>query len=201
MKKVFGVLAIIFLIFLAGCVTNEKYELIFNGVKLYFRGDLNKAINVPVYPKETLIPDMILNEKIEKITIAFPNVTKAGYYGVAGYELAYKLTFIYNHLYSPFSNPEVKEKQNYTCLYYRDFEKEICIGKIIFNEYQTLKGKENEVIIILLGEGLANKTEIILNPEKNVILLKGKSFSQENRKYTDLDLAVAKFFLVLFSAL
>ena len=200
-KGLVPLVVILIFIAIAGCTEQERYVLIFKGVELHFRGDLNKAVNVPVYPEKDLIPEMLLNETIEKITIAIPNVTKAGYYAVAGYEIAYKLTFIYNSIYSPFSSPELREKQNYTCLYYRDFGKKICIGKIIFNEYQNLYGKDNELIIVLLGEGFANATEIMLNPEKHVILIKGESFSQENRKYTDLDLAVDKFLLVLFEYL
>lgn len=202
MRKGSVALVVIFIfIAMAGCTTQEKHAFIFKGVELHFRGDLNKAAKIPVYPDESLIPEMVLSEKIEKITIAIPNVTKAGYYAVAGYEIAYKLTFIYNSIYSPFSNPEVSEEKNYTCLYYKDFEKKICIGRIIFNKYENLKGESNETVIILLGEGLANATEITLKPEKHVILIKGKSFSQENRKYTDLDLAVDRFLLVLFEYL
>ena len=198
-KKV--ILLVSIFVLLSGCVQEERHSLIFKGSELHFRSDLNKAVNVPVFPDEALISRLIFNDKLEKITIAIPNVSKAGYYGVAGYELAYKLTFLYNSIYSSFSKPEVFEENNYTCLYYKDFEKTICIGKTVFSDYESLKGGKNEIVIALLGEGLANETEIVIEQGKNLILVKGKSFSQKNRKYTDLDLAVDKFLLILFDYL
>ncbi len=195
-------LLIISILLISGCTTQEKYTIIFNGVELHFRGDLNRAVEVPVFPHEKLIPKMVLNKEIEKITIAIPNTTSAGYYAVAGYEIAFKLTFIYNSIYSPFSNPEILEKGNYTCLYYKDFNKRVCIGKFIFNDEKEIKRtQDNEIVLALLGEGFANSTEIILNPEDGIIFIKGKSFSLEDRNYTDLDLATDKFLLVLFEYL
>ena len=204
MKKAkFCFIWITIFLFFSGCIAQEQeiHSFIFKGVELHFRADLNKAAKVPVFPDESSIPEIIFNEEIEKITIAIPDVTKAGYYAVAGYEIAYKLTFIYNSIYAPFSSPNVFEERNYTCLYYPDFEKKICIGKIIFDNYEKLKPSSKEVIIVLLGEGFTNTTEIVAEKEKNIILVKGKSFSMENRSYTDLDLASAKLLLALFSAI
>lgn len=214
MRGKFLAIIIFAFIVISGCTTQEKHTLIFKGTELHFRADLNKAKNIKVFPSEEELSDMLLNKSIEKITIAFPNVTKASYYAVAGYELAWKLTFIYNSIYAPFSNPRISEENNYTCLFYPDFDKKICIGNAIFDTdglnttaFPSMLSRSERVVgkapllIVLLGEGFANETEIVVEKEKNIIFVKGKSFSQKNRKYTDLDLAVDKLLLVLFNKL
>ena len=53
-----------------------------------------------------------------------------------------------------------------------------------------------EPVILLLGEDRTNMTSVgLLND--NVVLLQGESFDMTNRKYTDLDLAVARLILSL----
>ncbi len=202
-----SVLTVFCLLLLCGCIASEKANgaikiernvMIFKGSLLHFRADLKEASKIKVIPEEGVLAEMLLNEKLKRVVIAIPNVSSnAGYYGVAAYELAYKLTFIYNSIYAPFTSPIVYEENNFTCLYYADFNKNICIGKEIYDSYEELKGNESLVVIALLGEGLANETLLVAKQEKGVIFVKGKSFSMENG-YTELDLAVDKLLLVLF---
>ncbi len=176
----------------------EIHEMRYGNLLLHFRADLRKAINVPVIPSETVVRKMLLSENLHKITIALPDVkSHAGYYGAVAFELSFKLTVIYNSLYSMFSHPKVFEKENTTCLYYPDSLKEICIGKMLFSNVHGLKAKKGEVIIALLGEGYANTTSVRAFPEKNLILVEGRSENETGRDYTDLDLAVDKLLLVL----
>ncbi len=205
----FRFLLILSLVFLAAGIllvfsqyyTNEKkeiHEMRYGNLLLHFRADLRKAANVPVIPSETVVRKMLLSENLHKVTIALPDVKfHAGYYGAAAFELSFKLTVIYNSLYSMFSHPKVFEKENATCLYYADSLKEICIGKIIFSNIRELKAKKGEVIIALLGGGYANTTSVRAFPEKNLILVEGRSVNETGRGYTDLDLAVDKLLLVL----
>ncbi len=202
MKKALGIL-LVASVLLSGCIVQEKHkpnELVFKDTLLHFRSDLRQAQKIEVFPSEQELANMLLSEKVNGIVIALPNVSKAGYYGVAAYELAYKLTFIYNSMYAPFTSPRVYTKNNFTCLYYPDFDKNICIGKKIYSSREELKGNESLVVIALLGEGLANETRLVANLERGVVFVKGKSFSAKNG-YTDLDLAVDKLLLVLFQHL
>ncbi len=189
------------LLFLPQHYTSEEkeiHEMRYGDLLLHFRADLRKAANIPVFPSEAVIRKMLLSENLHKVTIALPDVKfHAGYYGAAAFELSFKLTVIYNSLYSMFSPPELFEKENTTCLYYTDSAKEICIGKMVFSNIHELKAEKGEVIIVLLGEGYTNTTSVHAFPEKNLILVEGKSANETERGYTDLDLAVDKLLLVL----
>ncbi len=201
-----GTVFLVLVLMLSGCVTEKPekpvHAMNFHGLELHFRGDLNKAKHVPVFPDERSLVKMLLGKEVKRVTIAFPNVSSgAGYYAVAGFELAFKLTVIYNSIYSPFHPPETEEKNGYTCLFYPDYQKEICIGKKIFADESELKAGRGEVIIALFAGELAHSTEIYAESSKSVIYVYGKDLSQQNRSYTDLDLAADKLLLMLFSHL
>jgi hypothetical protein len=194
MKKILIVLFLVILI--SGC-TQNPYQKEFAGQVFNFRANLFEAEKVKVFPNESSVKQLLLDENLGIVTIAMPNVErKAGFYAVAGYEIAYKLTSIYKTIYQGFGDVHAFiTKDNYTCLYFDDTKKTICIGKKLFDNLNETSPREKEVVIVLLGEGFVEDTRIEV--EGNRIIVQGKSFSEEKRTYTDLDLAADKLLLIL----
>jgi hypothetical protein len=190
---------LLLVIFISAC-TQNPYKREFYGYTFNFRANLFEAEKVKVFPNENAIKRLLLDENLERVTIALPNVERrAGFYAVAGYEIAYKLTIIYKTIYQGVGSIEVFiAENNYTCMYFDDSEKTICIGKKLFDSLDEISPGENEVAIVLLGEEFADDTYVEVKGRK--IFVKGKSFSEEKRTYTDLDLATAKLLLVLIES-
>jgi len=175
MKKI--ILLTLLIIFVSGCIeTYNPYQKEFAGVKLDFRANLDEAKNVPVYPNGIALRNVILNENVERIGLAYvPNDTVNSFYLAASFELAYKLTIINN--------------------YY--FNRTKLIDSIPVNsssEAFSLASVQNP-IIMLLGPSETNST--LVNVSGSFIEVHGKSFEEVNRTYTDLDLATDKLLLVL----
>ena len=168
-----------FFIFLVISTENlSSFQIKFAGVILNFRANLTEAENISVYPDEKTLRDIILNDNVKEIGVAYiPNETENSYYLAASYELAYKLTIINRHY----------------------FNKVKTIDSIPLNSSSDAFDMASEIkpIILLLGPTKANITSVEIYPQGYVIMAKGESFQEVNRNYTDLDLAVDKILLVL----
>jgi hypothetical protein len=70
-----------------------------------------------------------------------------------------------------------------------------CFKSLPINSTDELIPTDVEPVILLLGPSRTNQTGVTV--KGNLITLEGKDFSQVNRNYNDLDLAVDKMLLVL----
>lgn len=149
----------------------------FAGLTLNFRANLNEAEKVPVYPNETVLRDVILNNNVEEIGIAFiPNETENAYYLAASYDLAYKITVVNK--------------------YYFNTVKSINSIPVNSSLEALFLATSKRPIIMLVGPSKTNST--LVNVAGYFITAQGKSFEEESEKsYNDLDLAVGKIILVL----
>jgi hypothetical protein len=149
----------------------------FAGLTLNFRANLDEAEKVPVYPNETTLRDVILNNNVEEIGIAFiPNETENSYYLAASYDLAYKITVVNK--------------------YYFNTVKSIDSIPVNSSLEALFLATSKRPIIMLVGPSKTDST--IVNVAGYFITAQGKSFEEESEKsYNDLDLAVGKILLVL----
>jgi hypothetical protein len=174
MKKT--ALILIFIIAFSLCISTNPYEREFAGVTLHFRANLNEAKNIPVYPDEESLKKVLLNPDVLGIGIAFiPNETENPYYLADAYELAYKLTII-NKYYFQRVKPIATIPLNDTTEVFD------------FASYER-------PVILLLGPSQTGVTAVTVRGF--VIFAEGENFSEVERTYTDLDLAVDKILLVL----
>jgi hypothetical protein len=175
MKKI--ILLMLLVILISGCVESyNPFQREFAGIKLNFRANLDEARNTPVYPNETSLRNVLLNENVEEIGLAYiPNDTVNSFYLAASYELAYKLTVI-NKYYFSMVKP---------------------INSIPVNSSSEVlsMASSQKPIIILLGPSETSST--LVNVSESFIEVHGKSFEEVNRTYNDLDLATDKLLLVL----
>lgn len=175
-KKHLFIIGIIFtIILISGCAQKNPYQAEFAGQTLNFRADLSEAAKTKVYPNEQALQNVLSNPNIEKIKIAFiPQQEENGVYGVVSYELAYKLTIINKHYY----------------------QQVLPIESLAVNSTNDLMVTEGEPVILLLGPKTGAK-QTAVSVFGSMIILEGKDFSEEQRSYTDLDLAADKLLLVL----
>ncbi|MEM5778284.1 MAG: hypothetical protein QXD43_00395 [Candidatus Aenigmatarchaeota archaeon] len=181
MKKI--VFLTILIVLTAGCIEKPltSYQKKFAGLTLNFRANLTEAEKVLVEPDENALRNVLLNYNAEEFGIAYiPNETENAYYLAASYELAYKLTIINKYYFN-----RVK------------FIDSIPVNNIT---EAFLIAKEEKPIILLLGESQTNLTAVKVFPTGYVVIAYGGNFSEIDRKYNDLDLAVDKILLVLMSS-
>jgi hypothetical protein len=154
----------------------NPYQKEFGGFKINFRADLTEAEKISVYPDEDTLRNVILNDMVEGIGIAYvPNETENSFYLAASFELAYKLTII-NRYY---------------------FNKVKFIDSISLNSTSDAldMARSERPVILLLGPSRTNVTAVTVRDY--LITAEGGSFTETDRKYTDLDLTVDKILLVL----
>ena len=176
MKKL--ILLIILIIFISCCTgtSNNPYQKEFAGLKLNFRANLDEAEKIPVYPNETTLRDVILNNNVEEIGIAFiPNESENSYYLAASYELAYKLTVINK--------------------YYFNRVKPIDSIPVNSSLEALAISTPQKPMIMLIGPSKTNST--LVNVVGYFITAQGRSFEEIDKSYNDLDLSVDKILLVL----
>lgn len=118
---------------------------------------------------------------------------------VSSYELTFKLVIIYKYYFQGLGTINVTENQDSqeTCLYFSQTKRTVCIQSVSLNSTSEITSNEFEHAILLLGPSQTNETSVRV--EDNIIKVSGKSFEEDTRKYTDLDLAVDKILLVLMS--
>ncbi|MFH1229822.1 MAG: hypothetical protein V1678_05380 [Candidatus Aenigmatarchaeota archaeon] len=165
-------------VLIAGCVGEpySPYRREFAGVKLNFRADLDEAAKVKVYPNETALRNVILNNNVQEIGVAYiPKDNENAFYLAASYELAYKLTII-NRYYFNATKPITSIPVN--------------------SSMEALAMATNQMpIIMLVGESKTNST--LVNVVGYFVTVQGASFEEVNRTYNDLDLATDKLLLVM----
>lgn len=166
------------ILMICGCISQYRpvHSIEYNGMITTFRADLNKASLVPVYPNEEALKNLIFSKHLEVINITFvPNSAENGFYAVGSFELSYKLGLI-----------RQARGLNYS------------VNATPVNNASELADLDRTVYIFLAGPSQANETSVRV--EGNTIYISGASIEQENRKYTDIDLAIDKMLLVLMTS-
>ena len=179
MKKL--IFAFIILVFISGCVGEEKtriddFHAYLDKNLLTFRANLTLARDVEINfsggtCKEMLYPEMFY----KTIYIAFiPNETENAFYAVTGSEIG-KYVIMYRYFYDvapeikPVSVNSPKEAANMV--------------------------SEKDFVILMLGPSHTNRTGVTLY--KNFVVIEGRSLDETNRTWTDLDLAFDRFLLCI----
>jgi len=192
--------AIIFLVSVNVVPINEgpfkdTYSLNYAGDVRHFRANLFEANKTVVYPDEVAVKNVLLNQNVYKIDIAYiPNETENANYLALSFEITNKLALVYRSLYG--EQPSVfKDDDGSSCMLFFQEKQTKCFKSLPINLTGELVSTDVEPVILLLGPSKANQTAVTV--KGNIIILEGKDFSQVNRNYNDLDLVVDKMLLVL----
>ncbi|NIO44620.1 MAG: hypothetical protein GTN36_03660 [Candidatus Aenigmarchaeota archaeon] len=178
-------------------VFRDPYSLYYEGDVRHFRANLFEANKTPVYPNEDAIKDILLNPELYKVYIAFiPNETENAFYAASSFEITNKLGIVYRHYYKG-QTGIFKDVDESSCIAFLENRTSKCFKSFPINSTDELTPTPIEPVILLLGPSRTNQTSIVVN--NNLIILQGKDFSEIDRKYTDLDLAVDKMLLVLMT--
>jgi len=177
--------------FLMSQPVKNPYQLKFANETLNFRANLEKAAAVPVVPDERSVRNAILSGNASRIKISYVPGEQNPFYAASSFEIAYKLVIILKHYYGV--NGYLYEgisREN--CLFFEETQRSVCILSEPVLSEENIKSNDAERVIFLTA---ANETSVAL--KDNIIFIKGKDFSETDRKYTDLDLAADRFLLVL----
>ncbi len=202
MRKIFLLAAVILI---SACISGGAvYSIKFAGTDVNFRADLTKAEKVLLEPGPEEVRKVFFENPVELVRIAFvPSEENNGFYSVAGFELQYKTVLAYKQFI--FTDNAIFQKElGKDCVYFEKrfsgavaTQRRICFEVLILNETSEAFSLANESAPIILMEAGAEGTKVSV--ENNVVRIMGKDMSQNNRKYTDLDLAADKFLLVLLN--
>jgi len=191
---IFGIVTIL-LILSSSNIFLTAYEKYYAGDVRHFRGNLNEAEKISVYPNEEAIKNVLLNQSVYKIYIAFfPNETENAYYYASSFEITNKLAIIFRYILGE-NVGTFKDIDESSCLIFYPDKQIRCFKSLPINSTYELVPTYIEPVILLLGPFHANKTAVTV--DDYLIILEGKSFEEADRTYTDLDLAVDKMLLVL----
>lgn len=124
-----------------------------DGLEFKFRADLRQANNIPVYPDEEAIRDIIWNPEIQTLTIAYVNSSDNTIVAANAFEITYKLKLIYLIL-----NLDV----NIT-------------GEEV-NSYSNLTATSENPIIALIPPIFTSET--LVKVEDNIIYIKAKTYEE-----------------------
>ncbi len=171
--------------------TGNPYQIKFANETLNFRANLDKAALVPAYPDEQSIRNAILSENVSRIKISYVPGEYNSFYAAASFEIAYKLVIIMKHNYG-INGYLYAGEDNENCLFFEETGKRICIVSEPAESEDSLAANDLQKVIFMTA---ANETSVSL--KGNIIYIKGKDFSEKNRKYTDLDLATDRLLLAL----
>jgi hypothetical protein len=142
---------------------------------LSFRVDLREANTIPIYNKES-IEDLIWNEKLKKLAIAFLNTSDMGIVAVEAFEITNKLTIAYLRNGTTITTSDIVEiPPNY-----------IKLKVIPLNFSEELDTEAFDTIIFLIPPSQANETSVRV--KDNVIYIQGKN----NKEF---DLATVRFLI------
>lgn len=201
MQKIF--IALIAVIFISACLGNpEVYKIKFAGMDVNFRADLTKAEKISLEPGSDAVRQVMFEAPVETVRFAFVDGEgNAGYYGVTGFELQYKTILAYKqYIFTDKAIPQTEDGKE--CVYFEKLltggigtQRRICFETVVLNSTDDAAGMANESAPIILMDAGAPETKVSV--EGSIVKIMGKDMSQENRKYTDLDLAADKFLLVL----
>lgn len=170
----------------------SQYQFKFANETLNFRADLNKAALVATSPDGQAIRNVIIYSNVSNIKISYvPDERFNGFYAADSFEIAYKIVIIFKHYYG--INGYLYAGENgENCMFFEETGKRICIISEPLLSANDISAGDAERVIFLSA---ANETSVSLN--NNIIYIKGKDFSEKDRKYTDLDLAADRFLLTL----
>lgn len=173
----------------------DAYSLYYAGDTRHFRANLFEANNTAVYPDEDAIKNILLNSNVYKIDIAYiPNDTENANYLASSFEITNKLALVYRAYFN--EQPSIfKDDDGSSCMLFFQEKKTRCFKSLPINSTDELVPTDVEPVILLLGPSRTNQTDVTVTG--NLIILEGKDFSQVNRNYNDLDLAVDKMLLVM----
>ena len=173
----------------------DAYSLYYAGDTRHFRANLFEANKTIVYPNEDAIKNVLLNPNVHKISIAYiPNDTENANYLASSFEITNKLGLVYRSYFT--EQPSVfKDDDGSSCMLFFQEKQTRCFKSLPINSTDELVPTDVEPAILLLGPSRASQTGVTI--KENLITLEGKDFSQTNRNYNDLDLAVDKMLLVL----
>lgn len=181
----------LFLLFQKQQAPQNPYQLSFANETLNFRANLEKAARISVIPDEQSIRNAILSENTSRIKISYVPGEQNPFYAAASFEIAYKLVIIFKHYYG--INGYLYAGENgESCIFFEETGKNVCILSEPVLSADDVSAGDAERAIFLTD---ANETSVSLN--NSIIYIKGKDFSEKDRKYTDLDLAADKFLLTL----
>lgn len=199
MKKIILAITIMLIVFIAACLgkTSDENDNVYSE-------EYRVAKDLLVYPNEGTLRFLLLDQKVEKVYIAYiPNETENKHYFASIIELTLKLSLIYKDNFQGERGVDTyKPDEDTSCLvfYSRKVPNvfvEKCFSAIQINstsEASEIATKETPVIL-LLGPSQSNET--VIDIKEYVVMAKGADFSEVNRTYTDLDLSVAKIILTL----
>jgi len=145
------------------------------GVVLTFRTNIKDAEDVRVIPNEQTLKDLFLRVPPNRIDLVWiDNETENPYYAVDGFEIAAKLSVIYQYNFG--INVDI-----------------VPANVSSVDEVRNLLEQDN-IVILMLGPSHANKTAVTV--ENNLVILEGQSL-ETNKEYTDIDLSTTKVLLTL----
>ena len=178
-------------------IFKDPYTLFYGGDSRHFRANLFEANKTPIYPNESSIKDVLLSPEVYKVYIAFiPNEKENSYYLADSFEITNKLSLVYRYYITGQTNT-TRDTDGSSCLLFLEKGKAICFKSYPINSTSELVPTPVEPVILLLGPSNSNQTAVTV--KNNEIILEGKDFSQTDRNYNDLDLAVDKMLLVLMT--
>jgi hypothetical protein len=182
MKKIIiliPVIIVILILFLALSDPNlflTAYQKYYAGDVRNFRGNLNEARKVPVYPNEDAIRNVLLNPEVYKINIAFiPDETENSFYFASTFEITNKMSIIFRNLLGV----EVEtftEEDGSSCLIFYPNKYVRCFRSVYVNSTDELNPNYMEPVIMMLGPSNSNKTAVTVY--NFMITLEGKSFEE-----------------------
>ncbi|MBN2203374.1 MAG: hypothetical protein JW700_04285 [Candidatus Aenigmarchaeota archaeon] len=173
------------------------YQKFYAGDVRNFRGNLNEAAKVPVYPNESSIVNVLMGPDVYRISIAFfPNDNENSFYLADSFEITNKLSIIYRS-YLGTNVTTYKDSDGSACLIFYPDKHVRCFKSVPINSTDELIPTSIEPVILLRGPSTANQTAVTV--DNYLITAEGESFDETDRDYTDLDLAVDKLILVLMN--
>ena len=142
----------------------------FFGIEIPFRVDIDKANNIPVYPDNETIYNIMWDSQVENITIAYVNSSENNKVAVEAFEITSKMKIAYQHI--GYLNGVYLD---------RSFN-----GKEV-DSYENISATPFNPVIVLIPPILSNDTLVMAN--NNVIYIKGTTME-------NFDLATVKFLMV-----
>ena len=198
-------MALMAVVLISACLgAPEVYKIKFAGLDVNFRADLNNAEKVSLEPGAEAVRQIMFENPVSIVRIAFaPNDDFNGFYRVAGFELATKTILAYKQFIFTDKSFSQQEGDVSCVIFEKSFsggvaaQRKICFETVSLNSTEEAFAMANETAPILLMEAGANETKVLV--DRNVVRMTGKDMTESGRKYTDLDLAVDKFLLVLLN--
>jgi hypothetical protein len=192
------IIAVITIAFVIASQSNlflTSYQKYYAGGVRNFRGNLDEAAKVPVYPNQMSVIDVLLNPEVYRIQIAFfPNETENSYYFASSFEITNKLTIVFRNILGV-DVTTFNTEDGSSCLVFYPAKHIRCFKSVPINSTEELLPTFMEPVILLLGPSHANRTAVSV--DNYLITAEGESFEEIDRKYTDLDLSVDKLILIL----